>query len=57
MRGRKDATAGGVERKGLGLHYKLFGAFGRRKTAIFLRNPRAALANSVENHAQYRKLG
>jgi hypothetical protein len=57
MCGRKNATAGGGARKGLGLHYKLWGAFGCRKTLSFLRNPHAVLANFVKNLSQYRKLG
>jgi hypothetical protein len=54
---RKDATAGGVQRKGPGLHYKPFGASGRSITAFFLTNPRAVLAHFVKNPTQYRKLG
>jgi hypothetical protein len=57
MRSRKHATAGGVERKGLGLHYKLWGTFGSQKTAIFHGNPHAAFASFFENLSQYRKLG
>jgi hypothetical protein len=46
---RKDATAGGVQRKGPGLHYKPFGASGRSITAFFLRNLRTVLAHFFQN--------
>src|SRR5271169_1759902 len=45
----KDATAGGVPRKGPGLHYKPFGASGRSITAFFLRNLRTVLAHFFQN--------
>jgi hypothetical protein len=57
MCGRKDATAGGGARKGLGLHYKPSGAFGGWKTTSFLRNPHTVPANFFKNLVQYRKLG
>jgi hypothetical protein len=57
MRGLKDATEGGVARKGAGLHYKPVGVFGGCKTVTLLGNPQIAPANLFENPSQYRKLG